>query len=154
MSIRKAFADALAARCAEHLPDALGDAWGGQSVTTLVESLRFQHPALWDEEHWAGVCEIAGELRAELYAERLDALAPEALIASVLDAPVNVDPPEEAEEGTVAVRLSASLIEQRDSVRDGMAVVALRFEVGGHLLRRLPELADYPETINDEEVES
>mgnify|MGYP006272901089 CR=1 FL=1 len=153
--VRQAFAAALAERVGTHLPEALGDVWGGESVTCLVESLRTSQPAFWDTEWWEGVAELRGELRAELYAERLDQLATEPLLVSLLDAPLVVWPPADADPGDVAATLEAELVEQRDTLTEGqgVAVVALRFEVHGHLLRRLEDPPAYPDTINGEEVE-
>ncbi len=138
MRLRTRFSEEMLARLAASLPEAVLTAWDAHSVVVVVEQLTFL-PAGGVENGYERVAKLSGVMRAELRADRIDDMAIEPLIASLVGDPVFLPflavPP-----GALAEKARLILTDWRDTIRDVQIASALRFSVDATLAVRAAPL--------------
>jgi hypothetical protein len=139
MRLRTRMHEELIARIAQALPDALPTVWGHSGgIVLVIEQLKFTSAGGNDKNGWAQLAKFTGVLRAELRADEIDAMEVEPLITNLVADPVFLARDEDGEIDALSETARAILAEWRDTVRDTQVVSALRFNVEGTMLRRVP----------------
>ncbi|MCT4608655.1 MAG: hypothetical protein N4A70_05560 [Pelagimonas sp.] len=140
MRLRSKISAELQARLEVIMPQAMGTVWDTQAVLVMVEDLSFK-PASGFKGNWQSKTSFKGFIRAELRHDKIDDLAAESLIASLLKDPLHVHLPDEADKDEMHVKARLILANWRDTVRDAFVVGALRFNVEGEVCAFAPEPA-------------
>ncbi|MCP5230662.1 MAG: hypothetical protein H6931_17685 [Burkholderiaceae bacterium] len=137
MSVRAQVAAQLVGRVSAHCAQALGDLWDREHLTVVLEGLSVESPVLSDAAEWQAVCGLNGVLALVLHEESVDALDLLPLLAALIDTPVALLPPDNADPGDVAVDATLTPRDLRDSLGDLGLRTVLRLDLEGRLVRRL-----------------
>lgn len=160
--MRKQLKNALLERLNEHLPEALGSAWGTTDVQLFIEEstllpISMDEPA---DETWEVVTGFTATAVAELISQEIDDLNTDKLWHSLHTKPLQVPLPEAAEVNDVARFVNATFIGERDYLDDMKCVTTLRFSLSGFLCEKLAACPAVTEVhlgkapnIGDEHVE-
>lgn len=152
MRLRTRMQAELQTRLSATLPEVLATVWDHQSVIVVVEQLKFTSCGGNDKDGWAQTTKFSGVLRAELRADDIDTLEVEPLIADLMAKPLHLLRDDAAPVDSLSETARAILVDWRDVVRDTQVVAALRFNVDGTILRRVP-MAKVPELLISEAPE-
>ncbi len=128
MRLRTRFASEMHSRLIASLPEAVETVWDARGVVVAVEQIKFT-PAGGLEGDWERKATLTGVVRAELRADRIDALEVEPLIASLVAAPVHLGFDANTPLGNLSEKARFVLADWRDVIRDTQVASALRFTV-------------------------
>ncbi|MCP5136037.1 MAG: hypothetical protein H6981_04480 [Gammaproteobacteria bacterium] len=137
MSVRDQVSAQLVERVSVHCASALGDLWEREHLTVVLEGLNIGLPVLSDAAEWQAVCGLSGVLALVLHEESIDALDLMPLLAALIDTPVALLPPDNADPGDVAIDATLTPRDLRDSLGDLGLRTVLRLDLEGRLVRRL-----------------
>lgn len=130
MRLRTRLSEELKARLADLLPEAVETVWDHAAVVVVIEQLKFTSTGGLDNG-WELSTKFEGVVRAELRANKIDALEVEPLIANLVANPVFLDFAADAAVDQLSERARIVLADWRDTIRDQDVASALRFTVSG-----------------------
>ncbi len=135
MRLRARLQDALRARLAALLPEAMTTVWDHQSVVVAIEKLDFK-PSGGIRDHWESCASFSGVVRVELRADGIDTLPVEALLSDLLLNRMHIAEDATVPVGALSETASVTLLDLRDTLTDQQVATGLRLGVTGLIVRR------------------